>query len=157
MRKVLRTLLASAALVMGCAAAAAAADSLVGTWKLNVARSTFSPGPAFQSQTRTYAESPQGLVLTLTTTTADGKTGTSHLTFKYDGKPYPMIGNPDFDSVSVTRVDAYTTSSTQLKAGKSVGTGLRTVSKDGKTMTFEQQGTHVGGVKYHDKLSYDRQ
>ena len=157
MHSVFKTLLASTVLVLGAAAAAAATDSLVGTWKLNVARSTFSPGPAFVSQTRSYADTPQGLQLTITTMTVGGKTSTATMTFKYDGKPYAMAGNVDFDSVSVKRVDALTTSSTQLKAGKSVGTGLRTVAKDGKTMTFEQTGTHVDGVKYHDVLFYDRQ
>jgi len=157
MHSVFKIVLASTVLILGMAAATAAPDSLVGTWKLNVARSTFSPGPAFVSQTRNYAETPQGLLLTITTTTVGGKTSTASMTFKYDGKPHVMAGNADFDSVSVTRVDAFTTSSTQLKAGKSVGTGLRTVAKDGKTMTYEQKGTHVDGVKYHDVLFYDRQ
>ena len=157
MHTVLKTLLASTVLILGAATAAGAPDPIIGTWKLNVAKSTFSPGPAVKSQTRHYVATPQGLLLTLTTTAADGKTNTSTMTFKYDGKPYPMIGNPDFDSVSVTRVDANVTASTQLKAGKNVGSGLRTLAKDGKTMTFAQKGTHVSGVKYDDMFSYDRQ
>jgi hypothetical protein len=43
-----------------------------------------------------------------------------------------------------------TVHSTQMKAGVTVGTGVRTVSKDGKTLTFAQKGTHVTGVKYDD-------
>jgi hypothetical protein len=46
--------------------------------------------------------------------------------------------------------DAMTVHSTQMKAGVTVGTGVRTVSKDGKTLTFAQKGTHVTGVKYDD-------
>ncbi len=87
----------------------------------------------------------------------DGKESTLTLTFKPDGKPYPVSGNPDFDSVSVTRVNALTVNSTQTKAGVTVGTGVRTVSKDGKTLTFAQKGTHAGGAKYDDMLVYDRQ
>jgi hypothetical protein len=88
---------------------------------------------------------------------ADGKESTSTLTFKGDGKPYPASGNPDFDMVSVTRVDASTVHSIQTKAGAPVGTGVRTVSKDGKTLTFAQKGTHANGVKYDDVSVYDRQ
>jgi hypothetical protein len=40
-------------LLILCALALAADDSFVGTWKLNVAKSKFSPGPAPQSQTVT--------------------------------------------------------------------------------------------------------
>jgi hypothetical protein len=140
-----------------CAGAAFAADTAVGTWNLNLAKSTFSPGPAPKSQTRTYAESAQGITLTVKTTAADGKESTETLAFKDDGKPYPVSGNPDFDMVSVTRVDAFTVHSTQTKAGAAIGTGVRTVSKDGKTLTFKQKGTHTNGTKYDNVSVYDRQ
>ena len=79
------------------------------------------------------------------------------MTFKDDGKPYPLSGNPDYDMVSVTRVDALTIHSTQMKAGATVGTAVRTVSKDGKTLTFKQQGTNATGAKYDNVAVYDRQ
>jgi hypothetical protein len=153
---VFKTLIVGAILAIA-SGTAAAADPVIGTWKLNVAKSTFSPGPGPKSQMRTYAESPQGIVLTLTTTAADGKETTSSLTFKDDGKPYPVNGSPDFDTVSVKRVDALTTNSAQMKAGATVGTGARTVSKDGKTLTFTQKGMHANGAKYDDVSVYDRQ
>ena len=59
--------------------------------------------------------------------------------------------------MSATRVDALTLHSTQMKAGATVGTGVRTVSKDGKTLTFAQKGTHAAGGKYDDVSVYDRQ
>src|SRR5450755_1720970 len=156
MQTIFKSLLMGAAVVIA-AGTALAADSAIGTWKLNLAKSTFSPGPAPKSQTRTYVESAQGIALTIKTTAADGKESTATLTFKDDGKPYPVSGNPDFDMVSVTRVDALTVHSTQTKAGANVGTGVRTVSKDGKTLTFAQKGTHASGGKYDDVLVYDRQ
>src|SRR6202790_4109052 len=155
MQTILKTLFVGA--ILAIASTAFAADPAIGTWKLNVAKSTFSPGPAPKSQTRTYAETPQGITLTIKTTAADGKESTATLTFKDDGKPYPVTGNPDFDMVAVTRVDANTVHSTQTKGGAPVGTGERTVSKDGKTLTFKQKGTHAGGAKYDDVSVYDRQ
>jgi hypothetical protein len=156
MRTIFKTLLVGAILAIGTGTALAA-DAVVGTWKLNVAKSTFSPGPAPKSQTRSYAESAQGMTLTIKTTAADGKESTVTLTYKDDGKPYPVSGNPDFDMVSVTRVDALTAHSTQTKAGATVGSGVRTVSKDGKTLTFAQRGAHAAGGKYDDVSVYDRQ
>jgi hypothetical protein len=156
MQTIIKTLIVGAILAIGTSAASAA-DAVIGTWKLNVAKSTFSPGPAPKSQIRTYAESAQGIVLTLKIVAADGKESTTTLTFKDDGKPYAVSGNPDFDTVSVKRVDALTVNSTQMKAGVNVGTGVRTVSKDSKTLTFAQKGTHDGGVKFDDVLIYDRQ
>jgi len=79
------------------------------------------------------------------------------LTLKDDGKPYPMSGNPDVDAVSAKRVDALTLNSTQTKAGVTVGTAVRTVSKDGKTLTFAQKGTHANGAKFDDVSVYDKQ
>ena len=157
MQAIVRKLVIGAVLAIGAATAfAAAPDPVVGSWKLNVAKSTFSPGPALKGQTRTYVESATGMTVTTVTTTADGKESTVSLTFKYDGKPSPVVGNADYDSVAVTRVDDLTVTSVQAKGGLTVGTGKRTTSKDGKTLTFAQKGTHADGTKYDDVLVYDR-
>jgi hypothetical protein len=156
MQTIFKALLAGAILALATGAALAA-DAAVGTWRLNVEKSTFSPGPAPKKQTRTYAESAQGLTLTLNTVSVADKETISVLTFKVDGKPYPSTGNPDFDTVSVTRVDALTVRSTQMKAGKVVGTGVRAVSADGKTLTFSSKLTDVNGVQHDDVSVYDRQ
>jgi hypothetical protein len=156
MQTIFKTLLVGALLAIGTGTVLAA-DAAVGTWKLNLGKSTFSPGPAPKSQTRIYAESAQGMTVTVKTTAADGKESTTNLTFKEDGKSYPASGSPDFDMVSVTRVDASTIHSTQTKAGATIGNAVRTVSKDGKTLTFAQKGTHASGGKFDDVSVYDRQ
>ena len=156
MHTLFKTVLVGAMLALATNAALAA-DSAAGTWKLNAAKSTFSPGPAPKSQTRTYVESAQGMSLTIKTVAADGKDSAYTITYSYDGKPYAATGSPDFDMVSVTRVDASTVTSIQTKAGKAVGTGTRSVSKDGKTMTFAAKFTDAKGVKHDDMSIFDRQ
>ena len=154
----MKSLLVGVALALVTSAAVAAApDPVIGSWKLNLAKSTFNPGPAPKGQTRTYEQTAQGVSVTIKTTGADGKDSTSTMTFNADGKSYPMTGNPAFDTVSVTRVDAQTVNSTQMKAGVPVGTAVRTVSKDGKTLSFMQKGTQPSGAKYEDVTVYDRQ
>lgn len=159
MKSIFKSIVAGAALAIGVGSVAIAGtpDPVVGTWHLNVAKSTFKPGPALKSQTRVYTESEDGISLTTTSTDADGKESTTTLTFKYDGKSNPASGSADYDSVSVTRVNALTVHSQQFKAGKPVGKAERLLSKDGKTLTFKQHGTHANGVKYDDVLVYDKQ
>lgn len=158
MQSLFKTLFIGTLLIVGTAATAFAADPAIGTWELNLAKSTFTAGHAPRSQTRTYAESAQGVVLTVKTVAANGKESTTTLTFKTDGKPYPVSGNPDFDSVSVKRVNARTVHSVQMKGSTTVGTAVRTVSKDGKTLTFVQKSMDAGSAtKYDDKVVYDRQ
>lgn len=79
----------------------AQASSEIGTWKLNVAKSTFSPGPAPKSQSLTFAAAGQGVKVTTERVAADGsKTATSYTT-NYDGKDVPLTGSATTDTVSV--------------------------------------------------------
>jgi hypothetical protein len=139
------------------AAVAADTDPVLGTWKLNVAQSKFSPGPAPKSQTRTYKDSKEGTALTWTQVAADGKETTVSTTVKYDGKDYPVTGAADFDAISGKRLADGTVESTQKKAGKAVGTSVRTISKDGKTLTLKSKGTNAAGVAYDNTLVFDKQ
>ena len=138
-------------------AEAAAPDPVIGTWQLNVSKSTFTPGPAFKSQTRTYSQSGQSITLVIKTVGADGKEMTRQTTYQQDGKDYPYTGNPDVDSISVKQVDSNTAKYILKKAGKAVETGSRTVSKDGKTLTLKAKGTTAKGEKYENVLVFDKQ
>jgi len=142
---------------MVAATTAHAADPAVGTWKLNLAKSSFKPGFAPKSQLRSYAETPQGLQLTIKTVAANGQETVATTTFKDDGKDYPITGNPDFDTIAVKRVDENTVNSTQKKAGKVVGHGVRSVAKDGATLTFKQMSFGADGKVTEDTMVYDRQ
>lgn len=154
----MKTALMSALLTVGCAAvvAAPAADPVIGTWQLNVAKSRFTPGPAPKSDTRIYAATEQGISMTWTSVGADGKETVVKSTFKADGKDYPLTGSPNFDSLSLKQVDDHTVQSTQKKGGKVIGTTTRTVSKDGKVLTLSSKGTNPAGVPYDTVMVYDR-
>ena len=138
-------------------AAAAVPDPVIGTWQLNVSKSTFKPGPAYKSQTRTYSQSGPSITAVIKTVHADGKETTTQITYQLDGKDYPVTGNPDADSNAVTQVDSNTAKFSLKKAGKVVQTGSRTVSKDGKTLTVKSKGTSAKGEKFDDVLVLDKQ
>jgi len=152
-------LLLAAVLVLamtGPAAAADASEAVVGSWTLNLAKSRFSPGPAPKSQTRTYAATADGLDMTVTGVGADGKDISQHSTFKYDGKDYAISGSPDYDSLTLKRVDDWTIESVQKLKGKAVGKTTRTVSRDGKVLTLSSKGTSATGVPYDTVMVFDR-
>jgi hypothetical protein len=120
-------------------AADAAADSSVGTWKLNVAKSTFGSGTMPKSETRTYSSTSMGTHVVIEGEDASGTKSKTETLLTYDGQPQKVVGNADFDSVSTKRIDKYETTADLLKGGKVVGSLRRLVSKDGKTMTINQK------------------
>jgi hypothetical protein len=159
MRKLfVHALLAIVASISGVAIAEAAApDPVIGTWQLNVSKSTFTPGPAPKSETRTYSQSGQSITLVIKRVGADGKEMTSQTTYQLDGKDYPWTGNPDVDTGSVKQVDSNTAKFTQKKAGKVASTGTRTVSKDGKILTLKSKGTTAKGEEFENAVVFDKQ
>ena len=159
MKKVLSTVFLGALLAIGSTVIAAGtdADPVVGTWKLNLAKSTFGGGPALKSQIRIYSQSARGTTLNMKSVSADGKETTTQTTYNVDGKDYPTTGNPDFDSLSGMRIDTNTTEFTLKKAGKQVGTIRRTVSKDGQTLTLNFLITNANGVKLSQLSVFDKQ
>ena len=153
MRRISVIVLLAASLIGGFAMAA---DPVVGSWTLDVAKSKFSPGPAPKGATRVYTESANGVSLDGKTVAADGKEASMHVMYKADGKSYPVTGNPGADSVTPKSVDARTWDFTLTKDGKVVGTVHRVVSADGKTLTVHNKGTH-NGAPYDDTLVFTRQ
>jgi hypothetical protein len=98
-----------------------------------------------------------GHALTFTVVSADGTKTSGQSNYKSDGKDYAITGSPDFDTLAVMRVDAYTAKNVQKKDGKRVGTTIRKVSKDGKVLTLRSKGTSATGAKVDNVLVFDKQ
>jgi hypothetical protein len=139
-------------------ALAQAGDPQIGTWKLNVAKSTFNPGPAPKSGTTKIEAAGAGAKLIVDQTAADGTARHWEFTANYDGKDVPVVGdNPDADTVARTRVDANTVQTVSKKAGKVVATQQSTVSADGKTRTVTTKGVNAAGQQVNNVAVYERQ
>ena len=137
---------------------AQAADPQIGTWKLNVAKSTFSPGPAPKSGTTKIEAAGAGAKLVVDQAQADGAARHWEFTANYDGKDVPIVGNnPDADTVARTRVNANTVETISKKAGKVVTTQQSTVSADGKTRTVTTKGVNAAGKTVNNVAVYERQ
>ena len=137
---------------------ARAADSNVGTWKVNLAKSTYDPGPPPKGPNVTKIEADgDGIKVTADGVNAQGQA--THVTYsaKYDGKDYPETGNPNVDTISIKRIDANTIETTTKKGGKVVGTSRVVVSNGGKTRTTTANGTNPQGQKTHAVIVADKQ
>lgn len=150
--KILRRLLivGAALLVVSvalCAQGALAKSPLFGTWKLDPAKSTFSPGPAPKSQTAKLDAVEGGMRTVADRIEADGSLTHFEWTVKFDGKDYPVTGDPGRDAVSVRKIDDYTLEITNKKAGKTTTTIRAVYARDGKSRTETTTGTNVRGVK----------
>jgi hypothetical protein len=144
---------------VACTTLMAQNNVLVGTWKLNLAKSKFDPGPAPKSLTRTVEAEGDGVKYTFEGVTADGKKMTWGFSTKFDGKDNPVSGtNPNgADAVSGKRVDANHYVATLKKGGKEIGVSKVVISADGKTTTVDATATNAAGVKTHDVQVYDKQ
>ena len=150
-------------MILGVAAGSfllAQGNPFVGTWKLNVAKSKYSPGPAPKSTTRTVEAQGSGEKVTNEGTAADGSHISYSYTLTYDGKDSPVSGTgpaSGFDSINLKRIDANTTEGTTKKAGKVLTTTRAVVSKDGKVLTITAKGTNAKGQALSNVLVYDKQ
>ena len=123
-------------------------NPLIGTWKVNLAKSTFSPGPPPKSPaTRTYTQNGDGLKVVISGgVNADGSAIFESWAAHFDDKDYPVVGSADTDMVTITMVGASTMDQTLKKGGKTIETRRYTVSKDRKTMTTWRGGTNNVGL-----------
>lgn len=144
----LALVVAGMASVLVTGQSAAIDKSYMGTWKLNVTKSKYQPGPPPKESTRVHEDRGSGFVLVTTdSVNAQGVKTHGAYVYKPDGKQYPQAGlsQTTVQTIALTAVDAYTVEFTTWVDGKMVGTGKRVVTKDGKTMTIETKGTNAQG------------
>jgi hypothetical protein len=141
------TLVLTGVALLGFAAATlpdlgfAQSNPLIGTWKLNLDKSKFSPGTAPRSGTLNYQQDGQNFRITGQFTDAQGRSRTTAFTYIYDGQPHPNTGDSAVDASAATLVDANTIIFGRFKDGKLIAVGTNVVSPDGKAMTVNTTGT----------------
>ena len=131
-------------------------DASMGTWKLNEAKSKLSSsGP--KNTSVVYAAEGDNVKVTIEGVTADNKPVHSEWTGKFDGKDYPVTGDPSSDTRSVKKIDDHTMEVKVKKGDKVTLTAHIVLSADGKSRTVTVSGTDPAGKKYHSTAVYDKQ
>jgi len=130
-------------------------DPLIGTWELNVAKSTVKLSPPEKSETRPYTLVGQELKATSSAVMMDGKTVTSSWTVVYDGKDRPETALSG-DSLSLTRTDPFHSTAVEKRNGKVSLTSTRVIAPDGKSFTLTAKGTNAKGEVVSEVSVFDK-
>ncbi len=158
MRKnLLMVSLAACCAIVVSSSVALAGDNWLGTWKLDVAKSKYSPGPGPKSQTLKFEATPAGIKLATDRVSAEGKAIHGGYVSKFDGKDVPWEGNPEADMASPKKIDDNSYENTWKKGGKAAIVAKVVVSEDGKTLTGTHTGTDSQGRAVNNMEVYDRQ
>ena len=138
-------------------AAQPAEDTSAGTWKLNIAKSTFASNTPPKSETRIHTVTPKGTRVVIEDEYADGKKTRVETLVTYDGRPQPTTGSGIWDSTATKRIDRYVTEADLLRNGKVVGRVRREVSPDGKTMKMVYVINRPDGTTVSTLSVFERQ
>jgi hypothetical protein len=156
----MRTFFSSVFLALAITTVAAfGADNTIGTWKLNVEKSKYSPAPMpLKTLTVTRESSDGGVKVTATGEQTDGTAINGGYNAKYDGKDVSVTGNLPYDTISIKQVNANTLTEARKKTGGPYQATSRTVvSNGGKTMTTTTKGTNAAGKSLNTTLVFDKQ
>src|SRR6266852_4697043 len=142
-----RTSILTLALCFVGAAVCFADEPQMGTWKLNEAKSKIAAGSP-KLTTVVYEAAGDSVKVTVDGTDGDGKPTHNEWTGKFDGKDYPVTGDPNSDMRSYTKVDDHTLGLNVKKGGKVTASGRVVVAADGKSRTVTVSGTDPKGKKF---------
>ncbi len=153
--KVRSVVLTLALCVVGLAASFAQAPQM-GTWKLNEAKSKLPAGMA-KNSTVIYAAAGDMVKVTTDGFSGNGKPVQTEWTGKFDGKEYPLTGDPTADSRAYKMVSDHMLTLENKMGSKITSSGKIVVSRDGKSRTLTVSGTNAAGKKMTSVQVYDKQ
>jgi hypothetical protein len=134
----------------------AADNPNMGTWKLNEAKSKFSPG-APKNTTVVYAAAGDDIRVTVDGVDGQGKPTHNEWTGKFDGKDYPLVGDSTSNTRCYKKISDRKTELTNKKDGKPTTTGTIVISADGKSRTLTVKGKDPMGKEVTETAVYDKQ
>ena len=151
-----RTIILTLLLCFVAGAVCLAANPNMGAWKLNDGKSKIAAGSA-KNTTVVYEAAGDKVKVTVDGVDDEGKPAHNEWTGNFDGKDYPVTGDPSSDARSYKQVNDNTLELTVRKDGKVTATGKVVVSADGKTRTVTTSATDSKGNKIKNTGVYDKQ
>jgi hypothetical protein len=149
----------AAVLVVSSIARSQSSDPWIGTWKVNLEKSTFSPGPPpTVAATVKIEPSAGGIKTTIDATNAEGKPTHTETVARFDGKDNPVKGAQAPNTTNaLKRIDDRTYEVIGKVDGKPTVTTRVAVSADGKTITATQTGMNAQGESVNNVIVLDKQ
>ena len=127
-----------------------------GTWKLNAKKSHLGKGMGRNNTVKYEMAFPFQTKVTIDGTNDKGKPEHSEWSGSFDGRDYPVTGDPDADMRSYNKVDDHTMNFWQKKGGKVVTSGKIVVSADGKSRTVTSMSKNKKGKTVRTTVVYDK-
>jgi hypothetical protein len=165
----------TASLALSAQAPSQTFNPLIGTWKQNMEKSTYVPGPAplkGMQYFRQYAAGDDGSIVAITLNIdPEGRPSLGALSAaNYDGREYAQhtvatlatsLGShisPRIErTISYTPVNTYSVDIVQRQNGEVISKSTRTISRDGKTMTDKTDFVDSNGIHIANVLVFERQ
>ena len=146
-------------LTVSAVARAQSADPWMGTWKVNLAKSTYSPGPKPTVAGTVKMELASGAMKsTIDGANAQGQPTHTETVSKFDSTDVPVKGAAAPNSTSAfKRIDGRTFQVVGKVDGKMTVTTRVAISADGKTATATQSGKNAQGQSVNNTIVLDRQ
>jgi len=148
-------LVAAALSVVATSAFGQGVDPLIGSWKMNLEKSTATGLPLGRSETLTFAGDGQNLTNTAEGVDAQGQPFKVILRHIYDGQPHPVTGSLTFDSNTFHRI-GNSINGVRFKDGRVVEIAQAQLVP-GNTYTVIEEGVCPNGQPYHVVRVYERQ
>ncbi len=143
---------------------AQAPSPLTGTWKINLAKSKYSPSNlAPKSGTTRFDVTGDGIKTVVDGVDAEGRATHQEYTAKFDGKDYPCgctidgKPNPNQDDVVFKKIDNNTYEIITKLKGQTLTTNRIVVARDGKTRTNTVTGKNAQGQTVSNTVLYEKQ
>lgn len=128
-----------------------------GTWKLNTTKSKYDGASMPKEMTVVYTPEGSGWRYAANGAAATGEPIQSSFVYVKDGEDIKTTGFPNWDTLVLRNAAANKATGTFKRAGKEVGTVIRTISADGKTMTIDAKVTGADGKPIRYVSVYDKQ
>ena len=129
-------------------------ERLLGTWRLDLAKSKYSPGPPLRSETRVYTRDGKGVKGVIDRVYGDGRREVIEYRAEVD-IDVPVSGSKAYDAIRFKVVDELTTEGVLSHAGRVFGSSRRVIAPDGETMTItfrrEEPGDMVNNFAIYRK------
>jgi hypothetical protein len=140
--------------LLGAQSGSSEQDLLIGTWRLDLAKSRYTPGPPPRNETRTYVRDKEGMQGTIRRLREDGREEVIEYRADFDHE-YPVMGTQAYDTIRLKRIDSRTAEAVLSHAGRVFGTARRVIAEDGRTLTItfrqEDRGTLENNIAVYRK------
>ncbi len=151
------TIAVSLGTLLVCTPAFAQTSPLVGTWKVNLAKSKYSPGPAPKEQTIKWERAQGGYQFTVQSINASGQSTHQVTMEKDDGSESPVEGAATPTTRHLRRIDDRTYEDGDKVNGKATTSRRVVISPDGRSMTITMTGTDAQGKPVSNVVVAEKQ